>query len=151
MFVTVYNTTSAPITVDPEGRQIGGNDWGTVNTTQELVKPYLAPNGDGSLVQVEVPTSNAHPDAVAAAERTEAVSARSESLQAVGKDVLAAAAKDAGVPDAEDLSKPDLVHALANRPDVEIPEPAADEEPEDDDDTTAEAAPAPPAERKSRR
>lgn len=119
MYVTVYNTTNAPITVDAEGRQVGPHDWGTADTTYEGASDAIDAN---ELVKVDVPDSgDVEPAAAAAAERTATVSDRAGSLGKIDKDVLAEVAAEAGIADAEELTKPELVAALANRPDVAVP------------------------------
>jgi hypothetical protein len=121
MYVTAFNATSDPITVDGEGRVVHGGDYGTVETTFDGVRDYLAPGG--GLVQVDVPedSSDVNPRAQRAAARTAAISSRADELAGLDKDVLAAAAAEAGVPAADELDVAALRSALAVRTDVPIP------------------------------
>jgi hypothetical protein len=120
MYVTAFNSTSDPITVDGEGRVVHGGDYGTVDTTFDEVRALL---DSGALVQVEVPEgdSDVNPQAAEAAARTGEIAGRAEELGGVDKDVLQQAALDAGVPDAEELDVAALRAALAVRTDVPIP------------------------------
>jgi len=120
MYVTAYNTTPGPITVDGEGRVVHGGDYGTVDTTFEQVREAL---DAGRLVQTELPEgSEASEAAKAAVARTETITGRADELANVhDKDVLAAAAAEAGVVGAGDLSISDLRAALAVRTDVPVP------------------------------
>lgn len=119
MYVTAFNTSSGPVTVDAEGRQISAQDWGTANTTVQPGKDAL---DAGTLVVVEVP-DDGHPDAVAARDRTAAIAERFSAFDALEKEHLAEVAADAGIAGAEDAHKRHLTHALAARLDVEVPEP----------------------------
>lgn len=139
MYVTAFNSTSDPITVDGEGRVVHGGDYGTVDTTYDDVRALL---DSGALVKIEVPEGSGdevNPQAAEAAARTSEVAGRAEELGGIDKDVLQQAALDAGVPGAEELGVAELRAALAARTDVPIPQPEAepDEEPTD---TPAETA-----------
>jgi hypothetical protein len=134
MYVTAFNTSSGPVTVDAEGRQIGSKDWGTIDTTADQAKAGVE---SGRLVIVDV-AEDAHPHAAAAQQRTAQVAERFTHFESLDKEQLVAVAKDAGVPDADDAHKRDLAHALASRLHVALPDPP---EPEP---STGESPPAEP-------
>lgn len=122
VYSTVFNTTDQPIVVDAEGRAVGGREWGTVETLAEQAAAALSAR---HLVVIEKIAKNADPRALAAAARTAEVSDRAGRLQGMEKDELTALALDAGVPGAEQASKPDLVALLAARTNVAVPERAS--------------------------
>lgn len=126
MYVTAFNTSSTPVTVDAEGRQIGGKDWGTAETTDDLARELI--DSKVLVVHENIP-DDGHPDAVAARDRTRQIAARVEQFAAIDKPDLAALAGEVGVEGAEDAHKPHLAHALASRLDVPVPATSTDEEP----------------------
>lgn len=120
MYVTAFNSTSDPITVDGEGRVVHGGDYGTVETTFDDVRDALAPGG--GLVQIELPEDgDVSPRAARAVARTAEISSRADELAGIDKGTLAAAAAEAGVPAADELDVDALRAALAVRTDVPIP------------------------------
>jgi len=140
MYATAFNTGPAAVQVDREGRQILSGDWGTIETTDDLVRAagdvLVVHDDPGEGVDID-------PRAREAFDRTAAIAARAETLQGLDKPDLVPLAVDAGVPGAEDLNKPDLVAALAARADVNLPEAA--EETSSDEDKPGDEDTSPPA------
>lgn len=116
-FVTVYNTTDRPVLLDAEGREVGGREWGTAETTQDGAKVALA---SGSLILADVPeVGDVNPLAAAAAARTARLSDRRDTLGGLDPDMLTELGVTAGL--SPDLNKTELVRALAFREDVAVP------------------------------
>lgn len=117
MYVTVYNTTDAPVTVDFMGRVVGGGEWGVANTVDDEVKAALA---SGDLVQVGATADDAsdvNPAARSAYDATTRASERATQAGALDSEALAKLLGD----DGDGLTKTQLVHAVAVRQDVDIP------------------------------
>jgi hypothetical protein len=115
--VTVFNTTDRPVVLDAEGREVGGGEWGTADSTAEAAKAGLEPGG--GLVRAEIPdTGDVNPQARAAAERTARLAERHTALTALDPKVLDRLAAKAGLPEG---NKTDLVRSLAFREDVAVP------------------------------
>lgn len=118
---TAYNPSDDPLVVDTEGRVIGGREWGTYDTTDEVAKSLLA---SGALVPVERPEGNVdlNPDAVAAFDRTAEIEARADEVRSLDKDTLLEAAQDAGlVQEGEKIGVRDLREAVAENVAVQMP------------------------------
>lgn len=117
---TAYNPSDDPLVVDTEGRVIGGREWGTYDTTDEVAKALVA---EGRLVPVEKPGhTDLNPDAAAAFERTEVIENRVEQVRSLDKDTLQEAAVEAGlVEEGENVGVRDLREAVAENVAVEVP------------------------------
>lgn len=119
--VTVFNTTDRPVMLDDEGREVGGHDWGTADTTQQPAKDAL---GSGSIVKADIPSGgDVNPLAREAADRTARLTDRLAAFGGLGSDELDALGATAGL--SGDLTKTELVRALAFREDVGVPSKAA--------------------------
>lgn len=117
-----FNSAETPVVVDFEGRSIEGQGWGVVETTADEVKEL----GEAGVLRV-YPTL-ADEDGIDdrardAVRRAETIRKRASSLQQVRKEDLLELAGPAGVRNPNDLDKPDLVRALAWRPDYAYEEP----------------------------
>lgn len=117
---TAYNPSDDPLVVDTEGRVIGGREWGTYDTTDEVAKGLVA---DGRLLPVDKPEhDDLNENAVAAFERTENIENRVEQVSSLDKDTLHETAVDAGlVGEDENVGVADLREAVAENVAVEVP------------------------------
>lgn len=122
-YVTAYNTTDSPLVVDADGAQIGGGEWGTVDTRDPEVRA-LIDAGTLTVVEEREPDGETEMNASARAafKRTADVAAREEALHGKAKAELREIAVDADLIGPED-NPPihDLRDQLAENPDVEIP------------------------------
>lgn len=108
MHKTAFNTTDQPVTVDAEGRMIGGQEWGSINTTADEAKALLE---QGIIVIVDKPGDDAdvNPEAAAAFDATD----RLAELAALPADEVKDQAVEAGVADdASDVTKAEAVEKL---------------------------------------
>lgn len=117
MYSTAYNRTESPIVVDEDGRTLGGGEWGTVDTTGELVKAAQAAGWVVVFPDLEA-TADTAPDAREAIEQTKAIRDRSEAYGDLETDELEAIVAKAGG-DPADRHKRDLVHYLSYRDDLD--------------------------------
>lgn len=85
VYKTAFNTTDSPVVIDDEGHVLGGNEWGTVETTDDAVKAAL---DSGDLVLVDA-TSDA-PDLD---NRARDAIVKTEELAAGGKQTTTRGAK----------------------------------------------------------
>lgn len=115
--VTVFNTTDQPVLVDADGREVGGREWGTADTTAAATKAAF---DNGSLIRADIPAEGeVNPLAAEAAARTDRLTARRDFLQGADQATLDRLALAAGLP--SDLNKTELVQSLAFREDVAVP------------------------------
>lgn len=122
MYVTVFNPSDSPVLLDEEGRSVGGGEWATAETTDDVTKAALA---DGRLVKVDAPESD--PDrryfnaqALGTFEQTARYGERSDTLSEKDKPQLVKIARSQGViGDEDDLSVTELRRKLV-RSDVEL-------------------------------
>lgn len=127
MFATAYNRTGGPLTIDREGRSIGGRTWGTVETTDDVAAGHLEA-GRLRLIDVK-PRSGQHPAAREALERTKLVTSRATKAGKLDKDELAELAEQAGIatvsPSGDTLHKPELAARVAQHLEVDLPSSTA--------------------------
>lgn len=115
-FVTVFNTSDRPITVDSEGREVGGREWGTADSTFAGVKGAF---DVGTLIKAVIPAGgDVNPLARAADDRTQRLAGRHAALTGLDPKALDAARQQAEL--GEDLTKTELVRALSHREDVAV-------------------------------
>lgn len=120
-YKTVYNASDAALTVDEEGRVIGGREWGTVNTTDSVSKGHL---DNGTLVVVEKPESDEgqNPDAVSAFARTAEIEDRADKVADLDKDSLRETAEKAGLlPEGSKVGVRALREQVAENTNVNVP------------------------------
>lgn len=104
MIKTGFNVTDSPIIVADNGRQIGGREWGPVDTTADVVKEQLEA---GNIVLVERPTDGEiDPRAQAAFDATDEMAR----LAGAPKAELAEQ-----VEDGDGMSKDELVEEAARK------------------------------------
>ena len=113
MFITVFNSSDRPVTIDSEGRELGGRDWGVVSTTTDQTKDAL--RDGGAFIKVDLPLD--HP----VAKMHAVITGRHDDLTGRDKTELAALAADAGVDGAEELNVASLVHTLSVQTNVTLP------------------------------
>lgn len=122
MFKTAFNTTDTPVPAGRFGQLIGGNEWGTVETTDDVARAGLE---NGGLMLIDTPKASASVDdqASAAFDRTKTLRERGGKLDALDRDTLYELAVDAGMYDDGDEQpyKADLVERLAAS-DVDVPD-----------------------------
>lgn len=124
MYKTAFNPSDTAVAVSDDGRVIGGHEWGTVDTTDPVGARLL---DAGALILVDAPGDDADTSKVAAAafERTDEITARAGQARELNKDLLHETAVDAGLVDEDDsVRKNELVGAVAEATDVEVPAPA---------------------------
>lgn len=115
---TAFNSTDSPIEIDAEGRTIGGGEWGTVDTTSDLVKTAAETGGLEIYRDLdEGPGQN--PDAIEAIRTTRSTQERLEQAQALDRDALDEAATKARL-NPENMTKAELAYALAMRPEISL-------------------------------
>lgn len=116
MYRPAFNRTDRPVLIDAAGRQLGGREFGAVDTTSDEVKRAVA--NDELRVYTADFGDDAHPDAVEAAGRATLLEARRSELAGADVDRLRAGAVKAEVaPDeaaAGEMSKAELVLALTH-------------------------------------
>lgn len=117
MYSTAFNRTESPIVVDEDGRTIGGGEWGTVDTTAELVKANQAAGWLIVFPELEAVEDTAR-EAREAIEQTASIRERAEAFGSLETEELEAIARDAGT-DPGDRHKRDLVHYLSYRSDLD--------------------------------
>jgi hypothetical protein len=118
VYATAYNTTDRPIVVDAEGRSIGGGEFGTVDTTADEAK-MAAEAGDLFIYPELTEGPGQNPAATDAIRNTETVRARAIRLGELEKEDLQELGGQAGMADANDARKRDLVTGLAFRTDFD--------------------------------
>lgn len=93
-FRLAYNTTDAPVVVDPAGRMLGGHEWGPARSTSDEAKSALRA---GRLVWVELDDdASPAPEVAAAIARVDELNSRTEafgSLEPADLEQLAAGAE----------------------------------------------------------
>lgn len=120
MLRTYWNPGDSPVVVDDAGRTIAGREFGTADTTDDLVKAATA---DGRLLEADAPPEGNDSTSAAreAHARTAEVASRAEKLGGFDKDKLQKLADDSDVRVREGAHKDELVRELAYRLDVSIP------------------------------
>lgn len=112
MYVTAYNSSKDPVVVDASGHTLGGEEWGTVDSTSDEVKAaadsgklHLFPNGLGD-------SAGQAKEALEAAARTDLLTDRAKQWSGASKEALVLIATDAGFKGADSAHKDDLVEFL---------------------------------------
>lgn len=114
VYRTIFNTSDHPVVVDELGHVVGGHEWGTVETTDEVAKPLL---DSGTLIEAEAgdPSNDLDPRAVAAQERTEQTDQRATQASNASKEALENLARKNGlITGDESPSKGYLIAVLAS-------------------------------------
>lgn len=114
MYATAYNASESPAIIDAEGRTIEALGFGTVDTTADEVK-NLTDAGTLHVFPDLEPGPGQADTANDAAENTREVKTRAGELEALDKADLAKLASRAGIGQADELHKDDLVTRLAFR------------------------------------
>lgn len=116
MYRPAFNRTDRPVLIDAAGRQLGGREWGAVDTTSDEVKRAVA-NDELRTYTAEF-GDDANDDAKAAANRATLLESRRSSYSSADVEQLRKAAVTSEVaPDAEaagDMAKAELVLALTH-------------------------------------
>jgi hypothetical protein len=109
MYQTAFNPGTGPVMCSTSGRSLGGNEFGTISTTDDVAKAALE---DESLLIVETePDENSNPAFVAAYEQTEDWQEKYDGHASYDKDYLVSEAPD----EYKDATKLELVTLFIER------------------------------------
>lgn len=122
---TAFNTDTNPLVVDREGRIIGGNDWGTVDDSEQRGQELLEA---GVLIIIDE-TSNASPRAQMVFAETRRFNERHEAARQANKRDLIEAVEETDPGLLESLpvggdnrpAKSDLVEVVAEHQEIDVP------------------------------
>ena len=110
-FELVYNTTDGPVTIDSDGRQLGGGEYGAADTSTPEVRDAVA---RGNLINVEVGDETPSAEARRAVRRVAKLNEARDEVAKLPRDKLVERAVEAGLlaEEADPPLKERLVRAL---------------------------------------
>lgn len=97
MYRPATNVTNGPVLIDDRGRQLGGREWGPVDTTAEEVRSAVE-RGELVLVDPLLITKDTIREAQAARDAAAELQSRHEALTALDADTTRDLAESAGIP-----------------------------------------------------
>lgn len=118
-YVVAYNATDRPVTIDDEGRVLGGHEWGPVNRAAGPAKAALDAE---RLVELDKPRGDLPPDVQAAIQAATELDQRATAFGRLTADELRSIADDHELP-GDVTGKAELVDVLTAR--TTIPAPTA--------------------------
>lgn len=113
MYRPAFNRTDGPVLIDADGRQLGGHEWGAVDTTSDEVKSAVQ-LGRLSVFTGDALADDASPEAKSALERAGVLEDRRGAYAAAEADAVRKAAANASLELAADLPVADVRRRLVH-------------------------------------